>query len=105
MPYFNVEERALRSINREKDDFQEIICVCNDGESCVSDYEGYKYNFKYSAQPTIEPVSYRLKGWTWDASLNYNDIGVDAETPIMAEVQRKIDEIGVGLENDILSRV
>ena len=103
MPYFNVEEKALKSINRPKDDYQEVICMCRTG--CTTDWDGFKYSFKYTATPTIEPVSYRLKGWTWDASLNFNDIGVNIETPVLTEVQRKVNAIGTGMETNILSRV
>lgn len=60
MPYFNVESQSLKSINRLKDDYQEVVCVCSG--DCSNAYEGYKYSFKYSASPTIEPISYRLKG-------------------------------------------
>jgi hypothetical protein len=98
IPYFNIEEQMLKSINRPKDDFQEVVCMCAEG----GDFDGYKYTFKYSAQPTIEPTSYRLKGYTWNASLSYNDVGIDAESEIMAEVQNKINTIGEGIENDIL---
>ena len=103
IPYFNVETKSLKSINRRKDDYQEVICMCREG--CTNDQDGFKYSFKYTASPTIEPVSYKLKGQTWDASLNYNDIGVDIENDVLIEVQRKVDTIGTGLEPDILSRV
>jgi len=98
IPYYNIEEQMLKSINRLKDDFQEVICMCATG----GDFDGYKYTFKYSAQPTIEPTSYRLKGYTWNASLSYNDVGIDSELDIMDEVQNKIINIGDGIENDIL---
>lgn len=100
MPYFNVETQTLKSINRQKDDYQEIVCVC--GGECDNNYEGYKYNFKYQANPTIEPVSYRLKGQTQDASLNYNDVGVDVEDVVMAEVRTKLLQVGTGIETSIL---
>jgi hypothetical protein len=32
MPYYNVETQTLKSINRQKDDYQEIVCVC--GTEC-----------------------------------------------------------------------
>jgi len=60
MPYFNVETQSLKSIDRLKDDYQEVVCVC--GSECSGNYEGYKYSFKYQASPTIEPISYKLKG-------------------------------------------
>lgn len=102
MPYYNVETQTLKSVNRLKDDYQEIVCVC--GGTCDNNYGGQKYSFKYQANPTIEPVSYRLKGWSQDASLNYNDVGIDAESSIMAEVNSKITQIGdKGIEPNILN--
>ena len=44
IPYFNVETKSLKSINRRKDDYQEIICMCRTG--CTTDQEGFKYSFK-----------------------------------------------------------
>ena len=100
MPYYNVETQTLKSINRQKDDYQEIVCVC--GTECDNGQEGFKYGFKYQANPTIEPVSYKLKGYSQDASLNYNDVGLNIETQVMAEVRRKIIAVGEGIEQNIL---
>jgi hypothetical protein len=62
MPYFNPSTQQLKFIGKVQRDFQEVMCICNEID-CVSGFGGYKYNFSYSANPTIEPVSYKLKGY------------------------------------------
>ena len=61
MPYYNIADQALKYVSKEKHTFQEIVCVCFES-GCDLTFGGYKYNFSYSANPTIEPVSYKLKG-------------------------------------------
>ncbi len=62
MPYFNIATNQLKYIGKEQRNFQEIICICNDID-CSSGFGGFKYSFSYSSNPTIEPVSYKLKGY------------------------------------------
>lgn len=63
MPYFNLESQTLKYVGKVQSDFQEIACVCNESE-CDGEWGGFKYSFSYKATPTIEPVSYKLKGYS-----------------------------------------
>lgn len=90
IPFYNLSTQTLDSVNKEKADYQDIMCVCAPTETCVDDARpiqaGYKYQFSYSIQPTMEPISYKLKGYKQNASLTYNNIGVNIDDIVMEEV-------------------
>lgn len=91
IPYYNLSTQQLDSVDKEKSDYQDIMCVCAPDEAC-SDADGrpwwggYKYNFSYTIQPTMEPISYKLRGYKQNATLTYNNIGVDIDSAVMEEV-------------------
>lgn len=95
IPYFDIENNELGSLDKEKVSNHEIICVCpNNSSSCNNgDQGGFKYSFSYQAQPTTEPVSYGLKGYKQNANLTYNDIGVDIHQSVIDEITLYIDKI------------
>lgn len=108
MPYFNVATQTLEYVGKIQKDYQEIACVCNE-IGCNADQEGFKYTFSYKATPTIEPVSYKLKGYSYQANLSYDDIGIDISSDVKTEIEKKINNIILsapdGISNDIFSNL
>lgn len=92
MPYFNVQEQTLKYVSKIQTNYQEITCICNE-DSCEDGQGGFKYSFGYKSTPTIEPVSYKLKGYSQQANLDYDDIGVDISDDVILEIQNKINNI------------
>ena len=92
MPYFNVEEQTLKYVGKIQTDYQEVTCICNE-IGCEDGQGGFKYSFGYKCTPTIEPVSYKLKGYSQQANLSYDDIGVDISEDVILEIQNKINDI------------
>ena len=93
IPYFDLATNTLQSVDKDKREFHDVMCVCPaTGPDCLSgdrpEQEGYKFQFNYSIQPTMEPISYRLKGFKWNASLSYNDIGTVIKDEVVQEVSK-----------------
>lgn len=92
MPYFNISENVLKYIGKVQNDYQEVVCICNE-DGCNNDFGGFKYDFSYKATPTVEPVSYKLKGFAQEATLQYDDIGIDIRSDVTTEIYNKILEV------------
>ncbi len=86
--------KQLDSVNKVKHTYQDIMCVCN---TCTGTQGGYKYSFNYSIQPTMEPISYKLKGYKQNAGLSFNDIGIDIQSTALSEVSAYMGTIASGL--------
>lgn len=91
IPYFDIETNMLKSLDRLKVDYHEIMCNISDG---------LKQQFNYNIEPTLEPLSYRLKGFKWSASLSYNDLGTmsdGVESLALVKINQIIVALNIGV--------
>ncbi len=112
IPYFDLGHKTLESVDKDKVEYHDVMCVCPPTTqlgNCAVDgrpeQAGYKFQFNYSIQPTMEPISYKLKGYKQNASLSYNDIGTDINNEVNDEVSQYMEFINTtyfgDLNNDI----
>jgi len=67
IPYFDILQKQLLSVDKDKEEYHDIMCVCPPtvaNDTCIVEdrprWAGYKFQFNYSIDPTMEPISYLL---------------------------------------------
>lgn len=93
IPYFDLLTKTLTSVDKDKAEYHDIMCVCpSTVTNCAvegrPEQGGYKFQFNYSIEPTMEPISYLLKGYTWNASLSYSDIDQPIKDDVIIEINK-----------------